>query len=126
MQGFTEAEEGFIRESLLLGLEQTELRDRFWKQFGTGHSSKSLRNKTQRLATAGGVPAKKNAFWTAEEEQFLADWPHQPSTGLATAFHAKFGSDRSVSALATGFSKMKKARNKEEEAREDAQGGAAD
>ncbi|KAH6871422.1 hypothetical protein B0T10DRAFT_591160 [Thelonectria olida] len=99
----TEEEEKFIRESIPLGLELAELCDRFWKQFGTGRPSRSIGAKVKNLATAGGVPAKRHAPWTAEEERFLKDWPHPTQQGLVSAFHAAFGSSRSVFAVQTKY-----------------------
>ncbi|RYP77803.1 hypothetical protein DL771_000900 [Monosporascus sp. 5C6A] len=89
-----------VWDCVCLGLTRSEVCDKFWKRFGAGRSERALAMMVRE-------------HWTIEEEQFLRDWPDPTQRGLVAAFHARFGTARSVYAVQGKFALVRNRSSKD-------------
>jgi len=102
-----------VWDCVCLGLTRSEVCDKFWKRFGTGRSERALATMATKMKATGGIPEKTREHWTIEEEQFLRDWPDPTQRGLVAAFHARFGTARSVFAVQGKFALVRNRSSKD-------------
>jgi hypothetical protein len=103
---WTDDESNFIRELIPLNLQNFEICEMFWKEFGTERSLSSINAKCRHMKESpinsepsGTGPQR---WWGSDEDKFILEWSGR-LMDLFPAFSQRFGTHRTNTALVNRY-----------------------